>query len=93
MSSVAFRRDGGDIAAGYRIRDVGSVVLWDVDLQSWQRMAGQIANRNFTWAEWHQYFPDEPYHRTFRALPWPSDLPNSEREHAERGEMASDVPA
>jgi WD40 repeat protein len=64
--SVAFSPDGKTIAAGYGGgRIPGGVVLWDVDLESWQRIAGQIANRNFTWDEWHQYFPDELYRRTF----------------------------
>jgi len=46
------------------------VVLFDVDLESWKRKAGQVANRNFTWDEWRQFFPDEPaYRRTFPDLP------------------------
>jgi hypothetical protein len=45
------------------------VVLWDVDLESWQRKAGRIANRNFTRDEWRQYFPEEPYRPTFPDRP------------------------
>ena len=48
-------------------------MLWDVDLESWQRIAGQIANRNFTRDEWRQYFPDEPYRPTFPELPVPPE--------------------
>ena len=70
--SVAFSPDGKTVAAGYEnVRGGGGVVLWDVDLDSWQRRAGQIANRNFTWKEWQQYFPGEPYHATFPELPFP----------------------
>jgi WD40 repeat protein len=80
VSSVAFRPpDGKTLAAGY----VGGVVLCDVDLKSWQRIAGRIANRNLTRAEWHQYLPDEPYRRLFRILPWPYDLSQDERTEAE----------
>ncbi len=67
------------IAAGYDIRVGGGVVLRDLDLESWKRMAGEIANRNFTREEWWRYFPDEPYRRTFPKLLWPSDLLGAER--------------
>ncbi len=70
--SLAFSPDGKKIAAGYGGGDIGGgVVLWDVDPESWQRKAGQIANRNFTRDEWRQYFHDEPYHPTFPDLPVP----------------------
>ena len=86
--SVAFSPDGKTIAAGYGLGGGGGgVVLWDVDLESWQCIAGRIANRNFTRDEWRQYVPDEPYHRTFRKLPWPSDLPETERKQAEQKEQ------
>ena len=59
--SVSFSPDGKTLAAGYRSRvGVDGVVLWDVDLDSWQRHARQIANRNFTPAEWQQFFPERP---------------------------------
>ena len=35
------------------------------------RKAGQVVNRNFTREEWGQFFPDTPYRRTIRSLPWP----------------------
>jgi WD40 repeat protein len=69
VSSVAFSPDGKALAAGY----YGGVVLWDVDLNSWQRRASQIANRNFTRDEWRQYFPDEAYRPTFPDLPVPPE--------------------
>ena len=88
VKSVAFSPDGKTLAAGYGAVDGGGVVVfWDVDLNSWQCRAGQIANRNFTRDEWSQYFPGERYHRTFRELPWPSDLPETEREQAEQKEQ------
>src|SRR5208337_4543191 len=76
--SVVFSPDGKTLATVYD--SGGGVVLWDVDLESWKRKAGKIANRNFTRDEWRQFFPDKPFHRTFRKLPWPLDLPEKERE-------------
>ena len=90
VGSVAFSPDGKTLAAGYSVYGrgggIGGVLLLDVDLCSWARLAGQIANSNFTCDEWRQYFPDEPYRRTFRELPWPSDLPQAERSQAEQEE-------
>ena len=76
---MAFSPDGKTVAAGYHdvSGDGGGVVLWDVDLESWQRRAGRIANRNFTREEWRDYFPDTPYRTTFPDLPVP---PESEPE-------------
>jgi hypothetical protein len=74
VNSVAFSPDGRALAAGYAGGGVGGVVLWDVDLESWQRLAGRIANRNFTRDEWRQYFPDKPYRQTFPDLPAPPEV-------------------
>jgi hypothetical protein len=35
--------------------------------------ARKIANRNLTREEWHQFFPDTPYHATFNNLPAPPE--------------------
>jgi hypothetical protein len=52
------------------------VVLFDVDLASWLRIAGRIANRNFTRDEWRQFFPERPTYRpTFPDLPIPPEAP------------------
>jgi hypothetical protein len=74
VSSVAFSPDAKSIAAGYGVGGVDGVVLWDVDLESWKRRAARIANRNFTWAEWRQYFPDTTYRATFPDLPVPPEV-------------------
>ena len=42
----------------------GAVRIWDLDPTSWIEKACQIAGRNFTQAEWRQYFPDEAYRTT-----------------------------
>jgi WD40 repeat protein len=83
VTSVAFRPEG-QIAAGYRRGGIGGVVLFDAaDPAWWQRKAGQVANRNFTWEEWRQFFPDTRYRRTIRSCTWPHDLPEAERKQAE----------
>jgi hypothetical protein len=51
-------------------------VPWEVDLDAWQRMAGRIANRNFTREEWRQFFSEEPYRPTFPDLPVPPEVPS-----------------
>jgi hypothetical protein len=81
--SVAFATDGR-LAAGYERSGVGGgVVLLDADPASWRRKVAQTVNRNFTWREWTQYFPETPYRRTIRSFPWPYDLPEVELNRAE----------
>jgi hypothetical protein len=77
-SSIAFGPDG-KLAMG----SSDGVVLLDADPASWRRKAGRAANRNLTRIEWARYFPDTPYRRTIRSLPWPHDLPEAERKQAE----------
>jgi WD40 repeat protein len=66
---IAFSRDGRTLACAS-----GDVVVWDVDLESWQHRAALIANRNFTRNEWHQYFPDDRYRPIFPKLPVPPEV-------------------
>lgn len=42
----------------------GTGVLWNVDPTSWSAQACQVANRNFTRAEWRAYLPNRPYRKT-----------------------------
>jgi WD40 repeat protein len=74
VESVAFSPDGKTMAAGYGTSGRrGGVVVYDFDLESWQRQAGQIANRNLTRAEWRQYFSDQAYRATFPKSPVPPE--------------------
>jgi WD40 repeat protein len=72
--------DGKRLAAVYGSEQ--GVVLWDLDLNSWQRKAAQIANRNLTRDEWRQYFPDEPYRVTFPEFPPAPEASSNDRTRA-----------
>jgi hypothetical protein len=74
VNSVAFSPNGKTLAAGFG----KGVMLHSTNPNSWIELAQQIANRNLTWAEWREYFPDRSeYHRTFKCLPDPPDLPRA----------------
>jgi WD40 repeat protein len=75
-SVVTFSPDSRILAVAHQFISTvrrGAVVLWDIDLDSWRGRAGQIANRNFTGAEWRQYFPGTPYRPTFVNLSIPPE--------------------
>jgi WD40 repeat protein len=81
VKSVQFHPDGKSLATGLAGPRGGGVVLWDIDLNSWEQLAGQIANRNFTWKEFHEYFPEKlMYRRTFPHLPRPPDFTQDDEE-------------
>jgi WD40 repeat protein len=71
--SVAFSSDGKMLASG--ATDLasgdadGSVILWDMEIDSWKERACHIANRNLTQSEWAQYLKDETYHQTCPNVP------------------------
>jgi WD40 repeat protein len=72
VSGVTFSPDGNTVAARYT-GEGGGVVLCDVDIESWQHLAGDIANRNLTRAESGHYFPNIKYRPTFAHLPVPPE--------------------
>ncbi|HEY3312831.1 MAG TPA: AAA family ATPase [Anaerolineales bacterium] len=62
--SLAFSPDGKQLAS-----TSNEIILWDMDPASWVTKACTIAGRNFTRAEWQQYFPDEDYQKTCAQFP------------------------
>jgi WD40 repeat protein len=58
---VDFNPGGTMLAA---VSGDGSVVLWDVNEQSWLARACAAAERNLTEEEWAEFFPDLPYEET-----------------------------
>jgi len=48
---------------------VATNTRWDLQIAPWQHNACAIANRNLTAAEWTQYQPGIPYHKTCPDLP------------------------
>ena len=74
-SSIAFAAEGGMLAVGggalvhYRAvarrdrENDNAILLWDIDVESWQRQACKIANRDLTQQEWDELVGSE----------WPRD--------------------
>jgi WD40 repeat protein len=59
--TIAFSPDGKKLASSSRD---GTIIVWDLDLDSWIKRACDIANRNLAEAEWQLYLGDEAYHAT-----------------------------
>jgi WD40 repeat protein len=66
--SVAVSPDGKTLASGSVDE---TIILWDVDPDSWRGHACQIVHRNLTKVEWNQYFGGEPYRVT--CAQWPAE--------------------
>jgi WD40 repeat protein len=76
VRDLAFSPDGRTLAAaGW------NTTLWDVNFDSWQCRAAEMAGRNLTREEWSIYLPDEPYMPTF-----PYGLMLEAHKHAVGGE-------
>jgi WD40 repeat protein len=57
--TLAFSGDGKKLASGG-----DAIYLWDLDPASWVAKVCDAAGRNFTEAEWTQYFPGRPYEKS-----------------------------
>jgi WD40 repeat protein len=66
INSVVFSPSGKILTTG---NDDGTITLWDLDPTSWVKKACQRVGRNFTRAEWSQYFPGEEYRKTCEQWP------------------------
>src|SRR5206468_2834947 len=64
-STVAFSPDNQTIASSWG----DTIVLWDLSPQGWIEQSCQRVGRNFTRAEWAQYFPNDEYRAT--CSQWP----------------------
>ena len=69
VTSVAMSPDGKTVASS---TFMDGIMLWDIDINSWQAMACRIVHRNLTRQEWLRYLGEAPYHETcsdFQAPP------------------------
>jgi WD40 repeat protein len=57
--STSFLPDGKQLFA---VSGDGTGLLWNVDPTAWEARACQIAQRNLTRTEWHDFLPNRPYH-------------------------------
>ena len=65
ITSVAFSPDGKILVSGGR----EGIIVWDMNPLSWVQKTCKRVGRNFTQAEWAQYFPDEEYRKTCEQWP------------------------
>jgi len=62
----AFSLDGKTLYSGC---NGGEIRTWDMDPASWRERACRVVGRNMTQAEWAEYMPGVPYHKTCEQWP------------------------
>jgi WD40 repeat protein len=73
VNHVSFSPDGATLAAD---GPENEILLWDVDVASWQRQACQRVNRNLSPEEWRRYIGETEHRETC-----PGGQPRVERAH------------
>jgi WD40 repeat protein/energy-coupling factor transporter ATP-binding protein EcfA2 len=68
VNTAAFSGDGQLLAT---VDERNEIFLWDLNPSAWADRACAIANRNLSWDEWVQSFPDRAYRKTCNGLPVP----------------------
>ena len=66
VSNLFFNPDGRSLTVVLRDSKILEV---DLNIESWQALACQRANRNLTPEEWAYYFGEQPYQATCPELP------------------------
>ena len=72
INALAFNPDEKTLASGSADNTIIHIIQWDLDPTSWLEKSCQRVGRNFTVAEWTQYFPNEKYRKTCEQ--WPLGL-------------------
>jgi len=61
VRSLAFSPDGKWLASS---DEAGAIIRWELDTHTWWSRACEVVGRNFTTAEWRQFFGSEDYRIT-----------------------------
>jgi WD40 repeat protein len=61
ITGLVFSTNGKTLAS---TGNDGTIIFWDISVESWVRRVCGIAHRNLTPGEWRQYLGDEKYRKT-----------------------------
>ena len=74
FEGVAFGRTERRSRPDTTSTSTAAAAVWGVDVNFESQPRSRIANRNFTRAEWREYFPEMPYQVTLPDLPASPEL-------------------